>query len=156
MDIKIRFAYEKDFNEVDSLLNEISQAIVDVGDKWSTYKVDSAKNKRLLIFKKLLNSQNKLFIASLDGHIVGCVNLQLIQNIRHGWLRGHIEEVIVKNEYRGKGIGSKLIQAVINFSKKNNIKIVKLMCGKQLIEAHKFYEKCGFKYLDKGYRLEID
>ena len=156
MEVIIDFATKNDFEEVDKLLSEISEAIVSVGNKWSNYKVNSAKEKRYSTYTSLINGQNRLFIARFGAQIIGCINLQLVQNIRHGWIRGHIEEVVVKSEFRVKGVGTKLLNAVKDYCKKNDIKVIKLMCGKQLLDAHKFYEKNGFSSLDIGYRLELN
>jgi len=156
MNIDIDFASEDDFEEISFLLNEISQAIISASGRWSKYSVNSDKSKQRQIYDMLIKSNNKLFLAKINGKVVGCVNLQLIQNIRHGWLRGHLEEVVVKLEYRGKGIGTMLMKSVKDYCKRNNIKMIKVMCGKQLKESHKFYEKNGFKYLDRGYRLAIN
>ena len=76
-------------------------------------------------------------------------------NLRHGWKRAHIEEVIVKKEYRGKGIATVMFDKVKEYCKSNNIGVIKLMCGNQLTEAQRFYEKNGFIFKDKGYRLVL-
>lgn len=83
------------------------------------------------------------------------MNFQMVQNIRHGWLWGHIEELSVKEECRGQGIGTALIKAIRQYCLENGIHIIKLMCGAQLEKSHAVYEKKGFKHLDFGYRLEI-
>lgn len=153
--IEITFAKEKDFDEVDRILTEITKEIVSAGDNWSNYKVDSNKSARKNIFLEIIKSPSKIFIARIDDEIVGCINFQLVRNIRHGWARGHLEEVVVKKGYRHKGIGTKMINYVIDYCRKNNIEVIKLMCGKQLKKSEAFYRKNEFVDLDFGFRKDI-
>lgn len=154
INIKVTRAAVRDFEIVDTLLNEISTSIQSkVG--WSGYKIDSEGKKRKTIFKEILEGEGGVFVAKIDQDIVGVMNIQLIKNIRHGWKRAHIEEFSVSTAMHRKGIGSEMIKFLTKYCLKNDIKVVKLMCGSQLTESCAFYEKNGFKFLDKGYRLEI-
>lgn len=152
--ITFSFAKAKDFEQIRILLDEITENIRE-HKNWNNYKVYSETLQQKEIFKKILKSDSKLFIAKINNAIVGLINMQVILNLRHGWKRAHIEEFVIKKEFRRKGIGSKLLKETIKYCKKENIKVIKLMCGNQLDEAQKFYEKNGFEFKDKGYRLEI-
>ena len=62
----------------------------------------------------------------------------------------HIEDIIVKNEYQGKGIGKLLLENLIKTCKEEKVYKILLDCEKKLIP---FYEKCGF--IDKGHQMVI-
>lgn len=143
-----------DFDEIASLLNEITDSIKQQKN-WSNYNVNAEKENQRKTFEKILNSESKVFVAKINSEIVGILNLQIVSNIRHGWQRGHVEELVVKKEYRRIGIGTKLLQGAISYCQKNNIHMIKLMCGNQLSESQRFYEKNNFVFKDRGYRLEI-
>ena len=72
--------------------------------------------------------------------------------MRHGWHRGHVEDFIVNET----GIGTQLFNAIKQYCKENNIKVVKLDSGVDLIGAHQFYEKIGGKFTEKMFRFDID
>lgn len=152
--LSISFANHSYFDEIVNLLNEITESIKQQKN-WNRYNVTADREKQKKTFETILNSQSKVFVARVNSEIVGVLNLQIVSNIRHGWLRGHIEEIVVKKEFRRKGIGSKLLQEVIDYCRDNNIRMLKLMCGNQLLESQKFYENNNFVFKDKGYRLEI-
>lgn len=152
--VKIRFAKPDDFEEINTLLEELTQAIKKV-ESPSTYVLKAPKSSRRNIFNKIRASENKIFIAKYEGRIVGFVNFQLILNVRYGWTRGHIEEIIVKDGFRGKGIGSLLLTRIKVWCKKNGVKVIKVAPNKKFKETQKFFEKNGFVSKYKGYRLDL-
>jgi len=87
--------------------------------------------------------ENNILIAS--GTIL--FEKKFIHNIS---TYSHIEDIIVKNTYQGKGIGKILMNNLINICKKRNSYKILLDCETSLIP---FYEKCGF--LNKGHQMVI-
>jgi len=152
--IKITSAKKDDFKQIVDLLDEISESIRSKRG-WSNYTLNTKRTSQRNIFQNILNSESKIFVARKNNEIIGLINMQIINNIRHGWKRAHLEEVVVRNDFRRKGVGTKMLSAVIEFCKKKNISVIKLLCGRQLNEGQQFYEKNGFLFTDKGYRLEI-
>ena len=60
-----------------------------------------------------------------------------------------LKRFFVAKNLRRRGWGEKLLQNVLNFSKKNNFKKIYLSTIKELITGIKFYEKNNFKKLKK-------
>jgi glucosamine-phosphate N-acetyltransferase len=87
-------------------------------------------------------SNNYMFVAEIDGAIIGTLTLHTQKKlIRNGGLCGFIEDVAVKNEYRGNNIGSLLVQEGINKAKELGCYKVILSCFDERID---FYTKNGF------------
>ena len=85
---------------------------------------------------------------------VGRARLYVLKNDLHPEPFGFIEDVYIKEECRGKGYGSKLVNLLIEKAKEN--KCYKLICTSRFTrpEVHNFYKKLGFnKY---GYEFRID
>jgi len=57
--------------------------------------------------------------------------------------------IVVDKEYREKGVAKKLFQELVNEYKKRGINEFKVIVGSNLLNAIKFYEKMGCRYLDK-------
>jgi len=55
---------------------------------------------------------------------------------------GHIEEIVVDPDFRGRGISTNIVNMLISYAKTMNSYKVILGCDKKL---SKVYEKCGFK-----------
>jgi len=51
--------------------------------------------------------------------------------------------IAVKKEFQGMGISKKLFDFMVSYAKKKNIKSFKVIVGEKLIQAKRFYEKCG-------------
>ena len=89
--------------------------------------------------KELINENARYLVAKLDRKIVGYVGIWLILD------EGHITNVAVHNDYRGQKIGDKLVQALVNLCKENNINSMTLEVRVSNIVAQNLYKKYGFK-----------
>ena len=77
------------------------------------------------------------FVAKIDDTIVGAISGATF------FAEIYIDELVVKEAYRGKGIGTELIDTVLEYYKDygfNNIN-----CCTNEFQAPGFYEKCGFE-----------
>ena len=91
---------------------------------------------------KFLSNDNHMFVVEDDGQIIGFATLHLQQKlIRNGGISGLIEDVVVREKYRGQNIGSKLIESLINKSKELGCYKVILSCFPERVS---FYERNGF------------
>lgn len=84
--------------------------------------------------------------AKCDGNLVGSL-MGIICHDLVGECKPFIviENVIVSNEYRGKGIGKKLMTEIERIAKEKNCYYTMFVSGIQRKEAHKFYESLGYK-----------
>ena len=79
-------------------------------------------------------------VAMEEGNVLGYASIHYIKKITRK--SGIIEDVVVKENQRGKGIGKLLVKNLIEKAKKNNCdKIIFSSSEKNL----KFYEKLGFQ-----------
>jgi glucosamine-phosphate N-acetyltransferase len=70
--------------------------------------------------------------------------------IRHGLSCGHIEDIVVKNEFRGQGISYKILEYLKNYAFSNHCYKVILDCDDSVV---KVYEKNGF--VIKGHQMAL-
>ena len=105
-----------------------------------------------------LKKENKSYsikvIAEERGQILGSAYLYIMFNDLHKEPFGFLENIFVEDGHRGKGIGTKLAEAVIAEAKKQNC--YKLICTSRHknLELHAWYSKLGFK--DHGIEFRID
>ncbi len=104
---------------------------------------------------EVINSKDTyMFVAEEDGTIIGTLTLvtYLIPSGRKAW----IEDVVVNNNIRGKGIGRKLVQYAIDHASSMGITKIDLTSSFERVAANELYKKMGFKRRDTNvYRLEI-
>lgn len=153
--VQIRFAISKDKEKILSLLDELGEEI-NLKKKYSAHNTEAKKLGGPIVDEILKRNDTKIFVAELNGKLVGLITFYVLPNIRHGSHRGHIEDIVVSKSMRGEGIGSKLFDSVKKYCRDNNINVIKLDSGRELIDAHKFYEKNGGKYTEKMFRFDIE
>ena len=102
------------------------------------------KNKAREILKKIKQNPNHIIhVATNDKKIVGSTTLFIEQKFIHdGGLVGHIEDVVVRKDYEGQGIGMKLVISLLDIAKQRKCYKTILNCEDSL---KPFYEKIGFK-----------
>ena len=111
------------------------------------------RNKAKEILKKIKQNPNYIIHVATDGKkIVGTTTLFIEQKFIHnGGLVGHIEDVVVRKDCEGKGIGIKLIMSMLERAKEKNCYKTILDCKD---EVKQFYERIGFKHESNGMRYD--
>ena len=114
---------------------------------------DLDKNKAREILEKIKQNPNQIIQVAIDDKkIVGCITLLIEQKFIHdGGLVGHIEDVVVRKDYEGKGIGMKLVTSMLEYAKRKNCYKTILDCKD---DVKQFYERIGFKHESNGMRYD--
>jgi len=114
---------------------------------------DLDKNKAKEILKKIKQNSDHIIHVAKDGEkIVGSTTLLIEQKFIHdGGLVGHIEDVVVRKDYEGKGIGIKLVTSMLERAKEKNCYKTILDCKD---DVKQFYERIGFKRESNGMRYD--
>ena len=114
---------------------------------------DLDKNKAKEILEKIKQNSNQIIQVAIDDKkIVGCITLLIEQKFIHdGGLIGHIEDVVVRKDYEGKGIGIKLVMSMLERAKEKNCYKTILDCKDDIKQ---FYERIGFKHESNGMRYD--
>ncbi len=120
------------FIETLSNLSEVGELANDTTRKREILSEIKDKNYRIVIAEDQQNHQ-----------IIGSATLLIEQKFIHnGGKAGHIEDVVTRKGYEGKGIGIEILKELIKIAKDNECYKIILDCDEKLV---KFYEKLGFK-----------
>ena len=99
------------------------------------------------ILSKFLLNDNYLFVIEENDKIIASANLHLQYKLIHyGGIMGYIEDVIVSNEYRGVGLGKKIVSRLLEEAKNKKCYKVALLYNKGL---EKFYLDSKMKTQEK-------
>ena len=110
------------------------------------------KDKGFLFFKNIIekikdNPYHYIFVIEDNNLIIGAITVLIEQKIIRDFGKVcHIEDLIIKKEFRNKKLSSKLINYCIEFSKKNNCYKIILNCKNNLIN---YYKKFGFENINQ-------
>lgn len=133
--------YSKGFIELLSFLTE-------VGD-WNENKWKHFFNN----FQKIENQAT--WVIETNNKIIGTISITWEHKFIHGGsIVGHIEDVVIHPDYQKQGIGSKLVQFVIERAKLNKSNCYKLILD--CSHSNKlFYQKFGFEVKDNHLALYL-
>jgi predicted N-acetyltransferase YhbS len=97
---------------------------------------------------------HELLVAEDGGEVVGSVVLLIVPNLSHRaspW--AVVENLIVTEKQRRKGIGRQLMKDAIARAREAGCYEIQLSSNKTRREAHRFYESLGFEASAHGFRL---
>ncbi|MCF6224496.1 MAG: GNAT family N-acetyltransferase [Flavobacteriaceae bacterium] len=148
MELKLRNALKTDMHSVLELIKELAAF--------------ENEPEAVTISEKILmedgfgeNPSFKVYVAELKNEIVG---MALFYNRYSTW-KGkslHLEDLIVKNNHRGKGIGSALYTKVLRYAHDNHFKRVAWEVLDWNKVAIDFYKSTGAKVFDVWRVAQMD
>jgi len=97
-----------------------------------------------------------LAVAVSDGVVVGTLQLTFIPGLSHkGAWRGQVESVRVASSRRGTGLGQAMMEWAVAECRARGCRMVQLTTDKTRADAHRFYERLGFKASHEGFKLVL-
>jgi len=91
------------------------------------------------------NAIGTIFVIEKEAKIIGMVSLLWSISTALGTRVAWLEDMVVDNAFRSKGIGSVLIHEAIAYAQSVGCRRITLLTDGDNIPAHRFYEKCGFQ-----------
>ena len=120
---------KKDLDQVFVLLNQLKQIEIDTIDKdkaWSDF----------------INNTGSNSVVGLYNNKIVAYGSVVVENKIRGEVAGHIEDIVVDSEVRGKMIGVSLIKELIKVAKNKGCYRITLFCKETLVN---FYGRNGFE-----------
>ncbi len=107
-------------------------------------RIDGDKNQELMV------------IVNSEGQVIATFQLSFLQYLTYvGGIRCLVENVHVREDQTGMGIGKQMFQWIIQRAKEKGVHLVQLTSNKQRPNAIRFYEKLGFKATHEGLKLHL-
>ncbi len=113
-------------------------------DQEADFHPDGAKQARGI--ELIIREPNfgRIFVAREDGKVVGMVNLLFTVSTAEGGLAALLEDLIMKNGYRGRGAGTELLRHAIDFARTNGFSRITVLTDAVNEKAIRFYARHGF------------
>jgi len=86
----------------------------------------------------------RIFVAEVDGVIQGMVMLLFTVSTFLGQRVALLEDMVVDPAWRGKGLGSLLIDHVLHFARREGLYRITLLTDRDNESAQHFYDSKGF------------
>ena len=147
-EVVVREALEKDLPQVLALY---AQPGLDDGHTLTAEQATQHYRR----FKEYPNY--RLFVAELNGAIVGTFALLIMDNLAHlGAPSGVVEDVVVTAELRGKRIGRRMMEAALEICRESGCYKMALSSNLKREAAHAFYESLDFEKHGYSFRVVFE
>ena len=108
-------------------------------------------------FEQIHNDPNhELIVAERGGEVIGTLHLMFLPSISfQGALRSQVESVRVDKRFQNQGIGSEMMKWTIGRAQQRGAQVMQLTTHNTRVDAHRFYERLGFKGSHLGMKLSL-
>ncbi|NQX44440.1 GNAT family N-acetyltransferase [Paenibacillus tritici] len=104
----------------------------------------------------LADPNEELMVYEAEGGVIACLSLHYIPQLG---MRGDIASIsylVVDSSVRSKGIGQALEEYASACAHQRGCASIQVHCHSRRIQAHKFYERQGFKEAPKYFSKRLD
>ena len=137
---------------IEILLPQFLSQTVALQQQIVPYPIDLEKSAALC--EAMQHQQDSCVLVAREGNtIIGTVSGFCCRGLAGSFLA--IEDLIVEETHRGRGIGSKLMDAIHAYGRERGCQYAILVSSGFRKQAHKFYEKIGYIEEVRGFRKEL-
>ncbi|WP_429930021.1 N-acetyltransferase family protein [Agrobacterium vitis] len=149
--LTIRPAQETDIVAIVALF-----AADDLGGHGDTTDPDALPDY-LAAFRRIAASSSEiLYVAERDGEVVGTFQTMITTTLTgRGSSSMIVEAVQTRADCRGQGIGAQMIEFCLEQARGQGLRQVQLMSNALRLDAHRFYERLGFKKSHFGFKFKL-
>lgn len=98
----------------------------------------------------------KLYVAETNENIVGTFALLILDNLGHfGTPSGVVEDVAVRPDQQGKGLGKEMMRFALDRCREKGCYKLTLSSNLRRADAHRFYESLGFRKHGFSFLMEL-
>ena len=91
----------------------------------------------------IASSNNLLFLLQDDGQVIGMLTVGVYFSPTGS--KAWIEDVVIDNMFRGRGLGRKLVSHAIEYCKSQGIDTLMLTSNPKRVAANALYQSLGFE-----------
>ena len=106
--------------------------------------------------RALADPRETIFLAQVGGRVVGMCHLTLRQPISERAPVALIDELVVTQEFRGKGIGRRLVETARDFALKEGCVELEVGTAAENARACAFYRAVGFDTEHVLFEMEFE
>lgn len=128
----IRMANYNDVNAVYELICELEKCEFNKEKFKTTYKIN------------LINDSLHYYVFEEDEIILGFGSLAVLRPLHHEERVAEIQELIVRKEARGRGVGKAILIYIESIARSLNLERIEIASNLKRLDAHRFYEREGY------------
>jgi len=130
--VKVRTAMVSDLSGMTGLLSELFSLESDF--------TPNIRKQRQGLGSLMESETATLLVAVTKDEIIGMCTLQPLISTAEGGTVGMVEDLVVTEQWRNKGIGAMLLEAIENIAKEQGMSRLQLLNDKSNETANRFYD----------------
>ena len=135
--MKIRTATKEDIPAMAELLHQLFSIEADFTPDFALQSLG---------LEMLLDRETaELFVAEIDGQVVGMCTAQVIVSTATGKEVAAVEDVVIDIDHRGQGIGSSLLLHLEDWAARRDLGRLQLLADRDNAPALGFYRRQGWR-----------
>jgi GNAT superfamily N-acetyltransferase len=100
---------------------------------------------------------HELIVAQFNDTVIGTLHLMFLPSLSYqGGLRAQVESVRVDRAHQNRQIGSQMMGYAIERARERGAHVLQLTTHNTRKDAHRFYERLGFKGSHLGMKLNLN
>ncbi|MDR2865998.1 MAG: GNAT family N-acetyltransferase [Methanomassiliicoccaceae archaeon] len=142
--VAIRKAELTDFDDVYPLMEQL----------WADWNLDKERLER--VFAGEVSDSRSFMFCALNGQkVVGFIAGYITKNFYHAGTFAYITTLVIDKPYRGSHIGTRLLDTVVEYTRRNGGRAVELDANFHRQASHEFYEHYGFTKRAFTFTMEL-
>jgi GNAT superfamily N-acetyltransferase len=125
-------------------LPQLADLLCDLFTQEADFVPNRAKQMRGLRLILEQPNRGRIFVLRSNGVIVGMINLLFTISTAEGGFVILLEDVVVHRDYRGEGLGDKLLQHAVEYAKKKDFLRITLLTDRINEDGQRFFKAKGF------------
>jgi len=107
------------------------------------------------VFVRNLHCESALYyVAECDGNVVGFGSPHIELSLHHAGSAGEIQELVVHETVRSKGIGAELVSRLEEDAERRGCVSIEVTTRKRWVDAQRFYKGVGFRQTHVNFTKE--
>lgn len=136
--VRVRLARQEDLPAMVGLLRDLFSVEED-------FAFDEARQRSGLRQMMGRSPSRRLYVAVGEDGVVGMCSAQVVNSTAMGGPAALIEDVVVRQDRRGRGIGRQLMDAVERWARRRGIERLQLLADRTNLPALGFYRALGWQ-----------
>lgn len=162
MKVRIRSYQGSDRSAFVKLMDQLMDYIVSIDDLKRTRRMpEFGESYTQRTLQKVAENDGIIYVAEVNGQLVGAVVGTIPEQTKEDQLEhvpskcGEVLELVVESGFRGKGVGTMLMNMLEEYFKENNCNMSGVLVFAPNRKAHRLYSKLGYEdrsiYMTKGF-----
>lgn len=117
-------------------------------------RVDDSPRRSIRLFRNVVaDLAYDLYVADEDGTAVGVIAVSYVRSLGLGGQRANLEELVVRADRRGSGIGRQLVDFVVRRALRRGARVFRAWPTSEI--AGRFLEHVGFHSVGRVFELDL-